>query len=241
MLGVLPFGHIYGLTVAIHQPLVVGVPVVVLPRFEGLSALKAIQRFKITWALVVPPILLLMLHSPNVAKFDISSLRGCMSGAAPLSADLQQAFERKYPSIAVTQGYGLTETSPVSHVMTVKESRGKYGLIGYPMPTFQARLVDEHGHDVSHGDRGEVWLRGPSVMKGYWRNEEATRNTFAEGRVVQDGRCGVGESGGAFRVGRPSPRLAAGSDRLVSLTESRSSSNTKASKVSDRSRRSSPG
>ncbi|WWC62792.1 uncharacterized protein I303_105389 [Kwoniella dejecticola CBS 10117] len=203
ILAMLPFSHIYGLTVTIHHPLTVNGTVVILPRFEEIAFLEAVQKFKVTWALVVPPMLIALLHSPNVAKYDISSIRGFMSGAAPLSADLVQAFEAKFPHIKVTQGYGLTETSPVAHVMNIEESRGKgrSGKIGRLMPTYQARLVDQTaGKDVEPLDRGELWLRGPSVMKGYWRNPSATAEVFAPGGWYKTGDVATIDKEGYFSI-----------------------------------------
>jgi acyl-CoA synthetase (AMP-forming)/AMP-acid ligase II len=153
--------------------------VVVLPRFEEVPVLEAIQRYRITWGLVVPPILLVLLHSKQISRYDLSSLGGLQSGAAPLGVELIESFEAKH-KVPVTQGYGLTETSPVSHVMTTEEARLHPGQIGRLMPTYQCRLVDpDTGDDVNVGQRGEMWLRGPSVMKGYWRNTEATKATFS--------------------------------------------------------------
>ncbi|OCF72733.1 AMP-binding protein [Kwoniella mangroviensis CBS 8886] len=205
ILAMLPFSHIYGLTVTLHQPLTVNGTVVILPRFEEMNFLKAVERFKVTWALVVPPMLIALLNSPNVAKFDISSIRGFMSGAAPLSSDLIQAFEKKFPHIKMTQGYGLTETTPVSHVMNLEEAQGKgrNGKIGRVIPTYQARLVDqETGKDVepSKGERGELWLRGPSVMKGYWRNTQATQEVFAEGGWFKTGDVAMMDQDGYFSI-----------------------------------------
>ena len=94
--------------------------------------------------------------------------------------ELIAAFEKRF-HIPVTQGYGLTETSPVTHVMTASEASTHPGQIGRLMPTFQCRLVNDVGEDVEPGERGEMWFKGPSVMKGYWRNEEATRSTFQDG------------------------------------------------------------
>ncbi|WVQ73380.1 hypothetical protein IAR50_002951 [Cryptococcus sp. DSM 104548] len=182
VLGILPFSHIYGLTMNIHHALMSDTSVIVLPRFEELAVLQAIQTYKVTFGIVVPPIILVLLHSPNVSKFDISTIRGLQSGAAPLSADLIQAFQTKYPWIGVTQGYGLTETTPVAAVMTLAEAAAHPGSTGRLIPTYQARLVDaETGKDVPKGERGELWLRGPSVMKGYWRNEQATKGSFQDG------------------------------------------------------------
>jgi acyl-CoA synthetase (AMP-forming)/AMP-acid ligase II len=173
--------------------------VVILPRFDEIQVLQAIEKYKITWGLVVPPILLALLHSQNVAKFDISSLRGMQSGAAPLGKQLCEAFEKKYPAIKVTQGYGLTETTPVTHVMTVDEGPEHRGKIGRLIPTLQARLVDtESGEDVRQGQPGEMWFRGPSVMKGYWRNHEATKNAFAEGGWFKTGDVAIMDDQGYF-------------------------------------------
>lgn len=200
VLGILPFSHIYGLTMLIHYPLMVGVPIIVLPRFDEIKVLEVIQKYKITFGYVVPPVLIVLLNSANVVKYDISSLRGVMSGAAPLSADLAHAVQDKL-KFGVTQGYGLTETSPVSHVMTVQESQGRKGKIGKLMPTYQARLVAEDGKDVvKQGERGEIWLRGPSVMKGYWRNAEATQNTFAEGGWFMTGDVAEVDPEGYFSI-----------------------------------------
>ncbi|WWC70957.1 uncharacterized protein I206_104909 [Kwoniella pini CBS 10737] len=203
ILAMLPFSHIYGLTVSIHQPLTVNGTVVILPRFEEIAFLEAVQRFKVTWALVVPPILIALLNSPNVEKYDISSIRGLMSGAAPLSSDLVEAFEKKFPNIKVTQGYGLTETSPVSNVMNIEESKvkGRNGKIGKILPTYQARLVDQlTGKDVEPFDRGELWLRGPSVMKGYWKNQKATSEVFAPGGWYKTGDIATIDKEGYFSI-----------------------------------------
>jgi long-subunit acyl-CoA synthetase (AMP-forming) len=200
VLGILPFSHIYGLTLLIHYPLVVGVPIIVLPRFDEIQVLECIQKYKITFGYVVPPVLIVLLNSKNVPKYDISSLRGVMSGAAPLSSDLANAVQEKL-KFGVTQGYGLTETSPVSHVMTVEESQGRKGYCGKLMPTYQARLVTEEGKDViKQGERGELWLRGPSVMKGYWKNEEATKHTFADGGWFMTGDVAEVDQDGYFAI-----------------------------------------
>jgi acyl-CoA synthetase (AMP-forming)/AMP-acid ligase II len=199
-LGILPFSHIYGLTLLIHWPLTNGIPIIVLPRFDEIQVLKVIQQHKITFGYVVPPVLIVLLNSKNVPSYDISSLRGVMSGAAPLSADLAHAVQEKL-GFGVTQGYGLTETSPVSHVMTLEESLGRKGRIGKLMPTYQARLVAEDGKDViKQGERGELWVRGPSVMKGYWKNEEATKNTFAEGGWFMTGDVAEVDPQGYFAI-----------------------------------------
>ncbi|WRT67974.1 uncharacterized protein IL334_004948 [Kwoniella shivajii] len=201
ILAMLPFSHIYGLTVTLHHPLTVNGTVVILPRFDEIAFLKAVEKFKVTWALVVPPMLIALIHSANVAKYDISSIRGFMSGAAPLSSDLIKVFESKFSHIKLTQGYGLTETTPVSHVMNLAEAPGRDGKIGRVIPTYQARLVDQDtGKDVEKGERGELWLRGPSVMKGYWKNPSATDGVFAKGGWFKTGDVATIDNEGYFSI-----------------------------------------
>ena len=108
VLGVLPFSHVYGLAVILMNPLLSGVPVVVLPRWDEIVALKAIERFKVTYALLVPPILINLLHSKNMANFNISSLNTIICAAAPLSPDLQRAFQKRVPGVYLFQGYGTS-------------------------------------------------------------------------------------------------------------------------------------
>ncbi|KAK1925864.1 AMP binding protein [Papiliotrema laurentii] len=217
VLGILPFGHIYGLTLLCHQPMTRGSPVVVLPKFDVETVLRTIQNYRITWALVVPPMLIALINSPLWDKYDLSSLKGVQTGAAPCSAELIAAFEGKFPKVkvrvgygqpakyvsqcTVTQGYGLTETSPVTHVMTIKEGLEHRGKIGRIIPTMQARIVDpDTGEDMPTGERGELWLRGTSVMKGYWRNPEATNNAFAPGGWFKTGDIATVDEQGYFAI-----------------------------------------
>ncbi|WWC88664.1 uncharacterized protein L201_003577 [Kwoniella dendrophila CBS 6074] len=209
ILAMLPFSHIYLIVCfsrTLHQPLTCNGTVVILPRFEELAFLKAVEKYKVTWALVVPPMLIALLHSNNVSKFDISSIRGFMSGAAPLSSELIRSFEDKFKHIKLTQGYGLTETTPVTHVMNLEESKNSLndGKIGKLMPTYQARLISQQtSKDLNFGngeDRGELWLRGPSVMKGYWKNQQATNDVFAKGGWFKTGDIATIDKRGYFSI-----------------------------------------
>nr|WLW11164.1 putative coumaryl-CoA ligase [Trichosporon asahii] len=200
VLGILPFSHVYGLTVVLLQPLTVGVPVVVLPKFDEIPVLSAIQKFKITHGLIVPPILIVLLHSQNVKNYDLSSLRTLMSGAAPLSGELIQAFNKIHPHISLTQGYGMTETSPVITTMTSEHSASHPGYVGTLIPTFEARLVRGEGEDdAGIGERGELWVRSPSVMKGYFKNQKATDGTMS-GEWYKTGDVLVRDADGWLKV-----------------------------------------
>lgn len=111
VLGYLPFSHMYGLTLLVHQCITVGVPLVVLPRYEETAFLKAIERYKITWMLVVPPVLISMRNSAQLENYDLSSLRGALSAAAPLSEELCQAVEGRVKPLIIAQAYGKRKSS----------------------------------------------------------------------------------------------------------------------------------
>ncbi|TXT12864.1 hypothetical protein VHUM_01265 [Vanrija humicola] len=188
VLGILPMSHIYGAIIVLLQPLTVGVPVVVLPKFEEASVYSAIQKHKITFGLVVPPILIVMLHSQTAQNYDLSSIRTLQSGAAPLSQELCAAYKKRYPTFQLIQGYGMTETSPVIMSMAGPDGAAHEGQCGRLIPTWEARLVKEDGEDASKpGEAGELWVRGPSTMKGYHNNKEANDKSFAEGRWFKTG------------------------------------------------------
>lgn len=106
VLGYLPFSHMYSLTILVLHILTVGVPLVVLPRFDEVAVLSAIQKYKVTWSLVVPPVLIALRNSSHLDDYDLTSLRGVMSAAAPLSEDLCKAVEARIPTLTITQAYG---------------------------------------------------------------------------------------------------------------------------------------
>ena len=171
----LPFFHIYGLTVIGLLGLKCGATLVVLPKFELESYLALVERYRATLLHVVPPVVVALAKHPAVAGRDFSSVRKLFSGAAPLGADVTEQCMRRIACV-LTQGYGLTETSPVTHVMPENSARLKLGSIGVPVPNTECRIVDpETGRDVATGDSGELWIRGPQVMRGYFNRPDETR------------------------------------------------------------------
>jgi len=172
VLAVLPFFHIYGMQVLMNAAVYVGARVVTMPRFDLAEFLRTIQEHKVTRVAAVPPIVLALAKHPMVDDYDLSSLVQLGSGAAPLSADIEAEAARR-TGAEVVQGFGLTETSPVTHAAIPGAARS--GSIGVLVPNTEARLVDpESGADVARGRPGELWLRGPQVMKGYLNNPNAT-------------------------------------------------------------------
>ncbi|KAM0754180.1 acetyl-CoA synthetase-like protein [Meredithblackwellia eburnea MCA 4105] len=189
VMGVLPLYHIYGLIVLLSLTLYNGGTVVLLPRFEIEKFCGAIQTYKCTVGLIVPPIALALAKHPIVSNFDLSSLRFFMSGAAPLSSDLQNLLaSRLKGKTLVLQGFGMTETTSCALLPDINDV--KSGTCGKLLSTMQARLVDEQGKDVGEGEPGELLLRGPNIMVKYHNNPEATAKTIdSEGWMATGDVC----------------------------------------------------
>ncbi len=176
VLAVLPFFHVYGMQVLMNEFLSRGSTIVTLPRFDLEQALSIIQDRKITRFFVVPPIVLALAKHPLVDQYDLSSLKQVFSAAAPLGAELEAAAAARI-DCSVVQGYGMTELSPVSHISI--PGRSKPGTVGLTTPNTEIRIVDPQTGEDQDVDRvGELWVRGPQVMKGYLNNQSATEITI---------------------------------------------------------------
>jgi acyl-CoA synthetase (AMP-forming)/AMP-acid ligase II len=199
VIAVLPFFHIYGQTLVLNDALRRGARIVTMPRFDLAQFLAAIEQHAITACYVAPPIVLALAKHPLVGEHDLSSLRFIMSGAAPLDADLQGAAERRV-GCRVQQGYGLTEASPVTHIVH-QDDENVHGTIGTLMPSTEARLVDaETGEDAARGQAGEIWVRGPQVMLGYLGDSEATAATLTADGWLHTGDIATVDEAGRFCV-----------------------------------------
>lgn len=179
--GVLPFYHIYGLTVVMNQHLRAGATVVTVPEFELEPFLETLETREVTTAYLVPPIVRALARKPVVDGYDLSSLEVITSGAAPLSGEVADACARRLDCL-VKQGYGLTETSPVTHIAPREPGAVRRGRVGPPLPNTVCRVVDvETRATLSTGERGEVLVRGPQVMRGYHDRPDATEEAFEDG------------------------------------------------------------
>ncbi|KAJ5089220.1 Acyl-CoA ligase inpC [Penicillium argentinense] len=180
-LGLLPQSHIYALVVICHAGAYRGDQTIVLPKFELNSYLAAIQNFKITGLFLVPPIIINMLRSHETcSKYDLSSVRTLFTGAAPLGMETAADFQKIYPSVAIRQGYGLTETCTV--VCSTHPEDIVLGSSGCLVPGFEARIITPEGQEITSYDTpGELVVRSPSVVLGYLNNEKANKETFEDG------------------------------------------------------------
>jgi len=201
LIACLPFFHIYGQVVIMNNGLRHGATIVTMPKFDLEPFLKLLQDHRVTRAYLVPPIILALAKHPVVDSYDLSSLRLIMSGAAPLDAGLAGACERRL-GVRVIQGYGLTETSPVTHITPDDDpAKNKPGSIGPPLPNTEVKVAD-WGTGESYGPNqdGEIWVRGPQVMKGYLNNPEATAHTIDEQGWLHTGDIGHADADGYFTI-----------------------------------------
>jgi long-chain acyl-CoA synthetase len=180
ILAVIPFFHIYGLSVAMLASIYAGQKIIMLPTFNPKEVLETIHKEKIQIFPGVPTMYVALLHHPELSNYSISSVERCVSGGAPLPVEVQKKFNAVSGGKLV-EGYGLTEASPVTHcnVMRPKVIM-KEGSIGVPYPNTDSKIVDiETGmKDLAFGEVGELAVRGPQVMKGYWNNDEETKKVF---------------------------------------------------------------
>jgi acyl-CoA synthetase (AMP-forming)/AMP-acid ligase II len=204
LVGVLPFFHIYGQTVVLNLGLAKGATIVTMPRFDLDLLLEILERHRVTWLHIAPPVVLAFATAPQLEGRDFSAMKMVISGAAPLDEDLARRAEERVGA-PIRQGYGMTELSPVSnHSRISRAAETPLGSVGRLVPNTEARLVDpESGEDVPEGEQGELWIRGPQVMEGYLQNPEATAETLTEEGWLRTGDIArIDSDGNAYIVDR---------------------------------------
>jgi acyl-CoA synthetase (AMP-forming)/AMP-acid ligase II len=204
VLAVLPFFHIYGMTVLLNAALYNRAELVVMPRFELVPFLESIQNYKCSYVFIAPPVAVALAKHPLVAEYDLSSINTIMSGAAPLDEDLGNAVAKRLDT-QVIQGYGMSELSPVSHVIPTNPGDGPQAPLsscGWPIPNTVNKIVDPAtGEDIgipSEGlsEPGELWVSGPNVMVGYLGNDSATKETIDDDGFLHTGDMAKVDSNG---------------------------------------------
>ncbi|RED40372.1 long-chain fatty acid--CoA ligase [Paenibacillus sp. VMFN-D1] len=208
-LAALPFFHVFGLTVLLNQAVYNAGTLILVPRFEINQVLKIIDRRKPTVFPGAPTMYIAVIHHPEVHKYDLSSINICISGAAPLPLEVQERFEEVTRGKLI-EGYGLTEASPVTHANNIWEKR-KNGSIGIPLPDTEARVVHpDTGEELPLGEIGELVVRGPQIMKGYWNRPEDTERTLRDGWLYTGDLARMDEEGFFYILDRRKDLIIAG-------------------------------
>jgi long-chain acyl-CoA synthetase len=199
-LTVLPLMHSYGMTGAMNVPVATGSTMVLLPSFDLQQVLEHIRRYKPTLFPGVPSIYTAINHAPDARAFGLGSVKACISGAAPLPVEVQEEFE-KLTRGRLVEGYGLTESSPVTHANPLVGLR-KVGSIGVPIPNTDARILDlATGEPLAPGQVGELVVRGPQVMQGYWGEDAASESeSVLKDGWLYTGDVAVMDEDGYFRI-----------------------------------------
>jgi long-chain acyl-CoA synthetase len=176
----LPLFHSFGQTCLMNAGIVRGGTAVLMPRFDPGQAFELIQKYRVNLFAGVPTMYFALLHHPEAHKYDVSSLKHCMSGGAAMPVEVMRAFDEKY-GVNILEGYGLSETSPVAS-FNVPDRKKKPGSIGLPLWGVEFKLIDDAGNTITEtGKPGEICIRGHNVMKGYYKRPEANREAIVDG------------------------------------------------------------
>lgn len=209
-LGVLPLFHVYGLTTVLVFPVMKGDMAILLPRFDAGEVLKTIDKLKPKVFPGAPTMYIGLLNHPDLEKYDLSSIEICLSGSAPLPVEVQQQFE-KLSGGKLVEGYGLTESSPVTHANFLWDNERVKGSIGVPWPDTDAKIVSlSTGETLPPGEIGELAVKGPQVMKGYWNRPEETERALKDGWLMTGDLGYMDENGYFYIVDRKKDMIIAG-------------------------------
>ncbi|WP_059171333.1 AMP-binding protein [Bacillus sp. FJAT-27445] len=210
VLGILPFFHVYGMTTVLIMSIMQGYKMILLPKFDPETTLKTIQKQRPTLFPGAPTIYIGLLNRPDLNKYDLSSIDSCISGSAPLPAEVQQEFE-KITGGKLVEGYGLTESSPVTHSNFLWDRPRIKGSVGVPWPDTDAAILSfENGERLPPSEIGEIAVKGPQVMKGYWNRPEDTAMTLRDGWLLTGDLGYMDEDGYFYVVDRKKDMIIAG-------------------------------
>lgn len=198
IMAALPFFHVYGMSTVMNLAVRMAFKMIIIPKFDPKGILKAIEKHKATLYPGAPTMYIGLLNHPDIKKHDLSSIKACISGSAPLPLEVQTGFEEATNGRLV-EGYGLTETSPVA-IANLLWGKRKPGSIGMPWPDTDVKILSaETGEDAAPNEVGEIMIKGPQVMKGYWKQPEATQASF-RGDWFLSGDMGYMDEEGFFYI-----------------------------------------
>ncbi|MGM0830412.1 MAG: long-chain-fatty-acid--CoA ligase [Bacillota bacterium] len=210
VLGILPFFHVYGMTAVMILSVMQGYKMILLPKFDPETTLKTIQKQKPTLFPGAPTIYIGLLNHPELKNYDLSSIDSCLSGSAPLPVEVQQQFE-DVTGGKLVEGYGLTESSPVTHSNFLWDKERIKGSVGVPWPSTDAAIFSlETGEPLPPNEMGEIVVKGPQVMKGYWNRPEETEQTLRDGWLLTGDLGYMDERGYFYVVDRKKDMIIAG-------------------------------
>ncbi|KAF9811107.1 hypothetical protein IEO21_06656 [Rhodonia placenta] len=200
--GDIAMAHIYGLVVVMHFAIFYGMSVVVIPKFNFVDMLKSIERHRINYIPIVPPIVVLLCKHPAVNRHNLSSLRAMKSGAAPLSAEVIRQLSERLPNMSIGQSYGMTETCTTVTFPQLEQKIGTPGSAGRLLPGIIARVIDSDGKLLGYNQPGQLVVKGPANTLGYLNNEQATKETFVDGWIYTGDEVVINEYRELFVVDR---------------------------------------
>lgn len=210
ILAIIPFFHVYGMTAVMILSVMQGQKMVLLPKFDPEQTLKTIEKQRPTLFPGAPTIYIGLLNHPDLSKYDLSSIDSCISGSAPLPVEVQEKFE-EITGGKLVEGYGLTESSPVTHSNFLWDRPRIKGSIGVPWPDTDAVILSfETGEPLPPGEIGEIAVKGPQVMKGYWNKPEETDQVLRDGWLLTGDLGYINEEGYFFVVDRKKDMIIAG-------------------------------
>ncbi|MET1180085.1 AMP-binding protein [Peribacillus simplex] len=210
ILAILPFFHVYGMTTVLVLSVMEGNTMIIMPKFDVLATLKTIQKQKPTMFPGAPTMYIGLLNHPDIAKYDLSSINACISGSASLPIEVQEQFE-KITGGKLVEGYGLSETSPVTHANFIWDQPRVKGSIGLPWPDTDSVILSlETFEELPPNEIGEIAIKGPQVMKGYWNRPDETENTFRNGWLLTGDLGYMDEQGFFYVVERKKDTIIAG-------------------------------
>ena len=200
MMGVLPLFHVFAMTVVMNMAIRLGAEICLLPKFEINGLMKALHKLRPTLLPAVPTIFTAINHHPELPRYNLSSIKLCISGGAPLPLEVKQQFEM-LTGCRLVEGYGLSETSPVA-CCNPMQGKNKPGSIGLPLPRtwLSIRALNDATREVPPGERGEVCIKGPQVMSGYWNRPEETAAVMLPDGWLRTGDVGIMDSDGYFSI-----------------------------------------